>query len=196
MRNDERITIVGLQGSGKTVLTRKLVQDIHKATGRRVLVVDIMDEYKFPQSVATVVRIHNKSQPAAELETTIDKLIISPWKRGIPKSKRYAALVVDETPQYWPAGKPLPPNAALINHTMRHMDLGLVCISRRFVQMHVDIAELSHSLNIFRQTGKNDLKRLSEMSEGLDDEVRQLEKYHYVHVDEERKYKICRPVKV
>ncbi len=196
MRDDQRVTIVGLQGSGKTERTKKLIRDIHQNTGRRVLVIDIMDEYTFPKSVATVVRIKNKSRPAEELETIIDKLIITPWKNKVAKSKRYAALVIDETPQYWPAGKPLPANAALINHTMRHMDLGLVCISRRFVQMHVDIAELSHDLLIFRQTGKNDLKRLDEMSEGLDDAVRTLEKYHYVRVDEQRRFEVCQPVKI
>ena len=194
MRDDERVTIIGLQGSGKTVHAKDLVNDIHERTKRRVLVVDIMDEYKFPQNLATVFRIKNKSHPEAELETLLKTLIIDPWKTGVAKSKRYAAVLIDETPQFWPHGKPLPPHAALLNHTMRHMDCGLICMGRRIVQMNVDMAELSHRLIIYRQTGKNDLKRLEDMKEGLSEAVKNLEKYHYVEVDEERNFKTCPPV--
>lgn len=196
MRDDERVTIIGLQGSGKTVQANELVYEIHARTTRKVLVVDIMDEYKFPPNVATVFRIKNKSQPTAELETLIKTLIIEPWKNKVAKSKRYAALLIDETPQFWPHGKPLPPHAALLNHTMRHMDCGLVCMGRRIVQMNVDIAELSHRLIIYRQTGKNDLKRLEDMKEGLGDAVRDLQKYHYVELDEDRNFRTRPPVKL
>jgi len=194
MREDQRITVVGLQGSGKTELTKKLIQDIYNNTGRRCLIVDLMDEYDLPASVATICRIKNKAQPVNELETIIQKLIIDPCHKGVSIKKRYAALIVDETPQYWRSAHPLPPCAALLNHTMRHYNIGLICISRRFVQMHVDIAELSHELYIFRQTGANDLKRLSGIAAGLDDAVRQLQKYQYVHVDEERNFRICDPI--
>ena len=196
MREDQRITVVGLQGSGKTELTKKLIREIHAATGRRVLVVDLMDEYDLPSSIATICRIRNKSQPVSELETIIQKLIIDPAERGIAVRKRYAALVVDETPQYWRSAHPLPPAAALLNHTMRHYQCGLICISRRFVQMHVDITELSHELYIFRQSGKNDLSRLSGIAEGLDKEVLKLKRYQYVHVDEERNFHICNPISI
>ena len=194
MREDQRITIVGLQGSGKTELTKKLVKDIYNETGRRCLIVDLMDEYDLPSSMATICRIKNKSQPVNELETIIQKLIIDPCNRGVSVKKRYAALVVDEAPQYWRSQHPLPAAAALLNHTMRHYNCGLICISRRFVQMHVDITELSHELYIFRQSGKNDLKRLSDIAAGLDDAVRQLQRFQYVHVDEERNFRICDPI--
>lgn len=195
-RTDNRITIVGLQGSGKTELTKKLIRDIYEESGRRSLVIDLMDEYNLPSYMATVIRIRNKARPTEELETAIQKLIINPCKEGKHIKYRYACLVVDECPQFWRSAHPLPSCAALLNHTMRHYDIGLICVSRRFAQMHVDITELSHELYVFRQSGKNDLKRLSDMAAGLDDAVRALPKYHYVHVDEERNFRICSPIQL
>lgn len=92
------------------------------------------------------------------------------------------------------AGKPLPENIGWVNDTMRHMKLSWVCIARRFVQMQVDISELAHRIIIYRLAGVNDMRRLADISEGLDDAVRSLAKYHYVEVDAERRYEIRPPV--
>ena len=191
-RDDERITVVGLQGSGKSTWTHAYIR-AHLAAGHKVLVFDPMKEYgKIAGATVYQPKASGGDALRQEFETMLYKLVILPYKRN--RTQPYRLLVCEEASRYLMHGKPLPDNIGWINDTMRHMHISLVCIARRFVQLNVDLPELSHRLIIYRQSGVNDMRRLADISEGLDDAVRSLAKYHYVEVDAERRYEIRPPV--
>lgn len=191
-REDERIVVVGLQGSGKSTWTHAYIR-AHLAAGHKVLIFDPMREYgKIPGATVYQPKAAGGDALRREFELMVSKLIIQPYKRN--RTQPYRLLVCEEASRYLMAGKPLPENIGWVNDTMRHMKLSWVCIARRFVQMQVDISELAHRIIIYRLAGVNDMRRLADISEGLDDAVRSLAKYHYVEVDAERRYEIRPPV--
>ena len=194
MTNDDRILIVGLQGSGKTFYTKRLIQDeLKQNNNKRVLVLDVMDEYD-PKGKTDIFRPKNKAQPVNEAELCIKTLINDPKKnRG---RCAYSMLVIDETGQYYPNKSILPPEFALINNTARHIPLKLVCITRRISQIHTDLSELASKIIIFRQTGINDIKRLNEIAAGLGDKASELTDHRYIEVNADRTYKEKPPISI
>lgn len=181
-RRDIRRVILGLQGSGKSVLARHFVNG-YSRRGVKPLVIDYMNEYDGVGH--TAFRINDRVIPQLEVEYALHTLIIEPKAKGLPLSKRYGLLVCDEAPRYFPTKKPLPPAMAEINDVGRHYGLATICVGRRAVQMHTDITELAHRIYLFRQTGINDLKRCDEWKENLSDIVRDLKPYHFIELNME-----------
>ena len=194
MANDDRVLIVGLQGSGKTQYAKKLIQDeLSINNGKRVLVLDVMDEYS-PKGKTDVFRPKNKAEPLKESELCLKTLINDP--KRIKGKCAYSMLVIDETGQYYPNKSIFPPEFALINNTARHIPLKIICITRRISQIHTDLSELASELIIFRQTGINDIKRLNEISAGLGDAASQLKDHRYIEVDADRTYREKPPISI
>lgn len=191
--NDDRILIVGLQGSGKTEYAKRVIRDHLMRDKKRILIFDIMDEYK-PERRIDILRIKNKAQPAPEAEFCIKAMINDP-KQKTGKCA-YSLLVIDETAQYYPNKSILPPEFSLINHTMRHIPLRLVCITRRISQIHTDLSELATQLIIFKQAGTNDIKRLNDISAGLGDAAAKLKEHRYITVNEDRTFTEHEPIKI
>ncbi len=176
MRRDIRRIIVGLQGSGKTVLAKHLI-DQYRKQGVSTLVIDYMHEYDGKNH--TAYRVENRSKPTQEVDEVLNRLIIEPYRKGIPRKERYGHLICDEAPRYFPARQPLPPAAAQINDVGRHMSIAVTCIARRFSQVNTDLVELSHEIYLFRQSGVNDLRRCNDMRAGLANIVGSLAPHHY-----------------
>lgn len=193
MATDDRILIVGLQGSGKTFYAKNLIKEHLKTNKGRVLVLDIMEEYK-PTGKTDVFRPKNKGMPLKEAEICLKTMINEP-KRLLGKCA-YSLLVIDETGQYYPNKSILPPEFSLINHTMRHIPIRLVCITRRISQIHTDLSELASEMVIFRQTGFNDIRRLNEIAAGLGEAASELKDHRYIKVNSDRTYSINEPIQV
>ncbi|MBA7475966.1 hypothetical protein ES707_11341 [subsurface metagenome] len=188
-----RTAVVGLPGSGKSEWAKAAARDTI-AAGGRVLVIDVLGEYtKLPKG-AIVYLVQNMQEPLQEVELLLKRLICDPYKRT--GKQPFDLLICEESSRYFRNQSRLPPNFGLINDVNRHMKLKVICIARRFVQMHTDIAELAHELIIYRQTGINDLKRLDDTVQGLCVAVESLPKYHFVRADSERKYAIRRPIRI
>jgi hypothetical protein len=188
-----RTAIVGLPGSGKSEWAKAKARDTI-AAGGRVLVIDVLGEYKKLPKGATVYQVRNMQEPLDEVESLLKRLICDPYKRT--GKQPFDLLICEESSRYFQNKSRLPPNFGLINDVNRHMRLKVACIARRFVQMHTDIAELAHELIIYRQTGINDLKRLEETARGLGTAVESLPKYHFVRADSERKYALNQPIRI
>ena len=189
-----RKTIVGLQGSGKTELAKKMIKQ-KTAFNKKVLVVDILNEYNNKALGKIDIYIPDNSvYPVAEVDQLITNYILNPYfETG---KQPYSLIVFDEASRYFQNKIPLPQSMGYINDMARHLNLDVITIARRFTQLNTDLVELSHNLYIFNQTGINDIKRLNELSMGLGDTVLNLPRYHYIEVDQWRKYNIKPPIKL
>jgi len=189
-----RKTIVGLQGSGKTELAKKMIKQ-KTAFNKKVLVVDILNEYNNKALGKIDIYIPDNSvNPVAEVNQLITNYILNPYfETG---KQPYSLIVFDEASRYFQNKIPLPQSMGYINDMARHLNLDVITIARRFTQLNTDLVELSHNLYIFIQSGINDIKRLNELSMGLGDTVLNLPRYHYIEVDQWRKYNIKPPIKL
>lgn len=189
-----RKTIVGLQGSGKTELAKKMIQEQTKK-GNKVLVFDVLNEYNVKKLGNIDIYVpENSVNPIAEVDLLIKNYILVPYFET--DKQPYRLIVFDEASRYFQNKTPLPQSMGYINDMARHLKLDVLVIARRFTQLNTDLVELSHKLYIFNQTGINDIKRLNELSIGLGDTVLNMPKFHYVEVDQWRKYLIKQPIKL
>jgi hypothetical protein len=180
---DKRFVILGLQGSGKTVLAKDILSH-HKDS----FVYDTLNEYK---GFNRYVPKHRSYTPEAlrELDRSIQKYVIN-------RRDKVSLFIIDEANRYCPNRRLLPNIVGYLNDFNRHLHLSFGIIARRPAQLNTDLMELAHYLFIYRLVGKNDLDYLSGVVEGLDDIVRTLKPYHYVVVDENRNYVVAKPVKM
>lgn len=179
MKPYERITIVGLPGAGKTTFTKNYIREwFAERKGQGALIIDVLSEYGAPGSI---FRPQNRTEPRREIELLIDRLLIAPYQAN--EKRRFHMVVFEEASRYLYPRVPLGPQFGYLNDFSRHMDLTILCVARRFSQIHTDFTELSHKLVIYRQTGKNDLKALSEIATGLDDAVLKLRGHQHVEYE-------------
>jgi len=172
----ERVVVVGLPGSGKTYWSKAYVAAWQKANpGKGALIIDVMNEYT---GEGSIYRPENRTEPRDEIEGLVQTALIDPYIDK--KKKRYHLVLFDEASRYIFPRVSLGPQFGYLNDFSRHMDLTMICVARRFSQVHTDISELAHKLVIFSQTGKNDLERLSQIAEGLDDAVRGLSGHEHI----------------
>jgi len=190
-----RKTIVGLQGSGKTELAKKMIRE-KTQKHQKVLIVDILGEYYKDKSLGhcDVFIPTNSVNPVVEVAEMTYNYIITPYLET--GKQPYRLVVYDEGSRYFQNKQPLPQQIGYLNDFARHLKIDIITIARRFTQLNTDLVELSHQLFIFNQTGINDIKRLNELSNGLGDIVVDLQPYYYVEVDQRRKYQIKPPIKI
>jgi DNA helicase HerA-like ATPase len=178
--SSERITVVGLPGSGKTEWCKDFARSfVDKRRG--VLIVDPLREIEVKG--ASTYHPSNRVEPAGEVEFLIKRLLINPYEKEVPISRRFQLVIFDEANRYFPNKIPLGPNAAYLNDSGRHLDLSMIFVARRIAQLNTDLPELSHRLIAFLQTGVNDIQRLNDIRSGLGDEVQTLPKYQFIELD-------------
>jgi GTPase SAR1 family protein len=145
-----RKTIVGLQGSGKTQLAKKMIRE--KTTKKqKVLVVDILGEYNEKGLGNVDIYIPNDSiNPISEVSELVNNYIITPFKEQ--KTQPYRLVVFDEASRYLNTKLSMPNEIGYINDFARHLNIDVITIARRFTQLNTDLVELSHNLYIFNQS--------------------------------------------
>jgi len=105
---------------------------------------------------------------------------LSDLVRHVVIPTRVSLFAVDEANKYIIPRKRLPPGIDDLLDFNRHYEISFGCISRRPVQFHADLVELSDVLFIFGLQGKNDYQYLEDVHRGLGDAVRALPRYHFV----------------
>lgn len=183
--SNKRFVILGLQGSGKSVLAWHIVSQTKNA-----LVYDVHHEYRglnrYLVSIKHCDRRVKNDAGLTELEMVIRKVVL--------ESGKVRMFVIDEANRYCPNKYPLPASVLTLNDDNRHEGIALGVIARRPAQLHSDLIELAHYLFIFRLPGKADYKTLEDIASGLGDTVRGLKDYEFVVVDPGRGFKVHPPI--
>jgi DNA helicase HerA-like ATPase len=184
--SNKRCAIFGLQGSGKTELSKVLAKSI-----RAHFVYDVHHEYNgFNRYLVEYKRVdaRNKNDLGiAELNNVVDRIVLA--------SGQIRLFVLDEANRFCPNHYPLPASILVLNDDNRHDRIGFIAIARRPAQLNTDLTELAHYLFIFNLAGRNDYNFLEDTAIGLGDAVRKLKPFHFVIVHPDRHYEIHIPIK-
>jgi len=188
-----RLTVIGLQGSGKTYLVKKAILDKEQ----QHLVIDPNDEYDgYTRYVPRFTDDYEKL--TSEIKLVVKKLVLpNCWsleqleKSGKDKPKRLKLLVIDEADLIVPARTNI--NSMLRNLIVksRHLRLDIVFISRRPTDLNAYIMDTSDKLVVFKQVGYNALKTLRALKLDSDKVIKQLDyaKHEFLLFDIDREYK-------
>ena len=188
-----RLTVIGLQGSGKTYLVKKAILDKEP----QHLVIDPNDEYDgYTRYVPRFTDDYEKL--TQEIKLVVKKLVLpNCWsleqleKTGKDKPKRLKLLVIDEADLIAPARTNI--NSMLRNLIVksRHLRLDIVFISRRPTDLNAYIMDTSDKLVVFKQVGYNALKTLRALKLDSDKVIKQLDyaKHEFLLFDVDREYK-------
>ena len=172
-------SIFGLPDSGKSTLANYILHEY----GNQALIYDTLHEYP------------DNPFDSYEPKGTYDRDELERVTRRVMASRRYKLFVIDEANRFCPSKPtPLPQAIADLNDFRAHYGLTVGYVCRRPVQLNQDLTELSQYLFIFRLPGRNDLDFLKDTARGLEDEVMNLEKYHFVIVYPDRTFEVSAPV--
>ena len=176
--------VFGYKGGGKSTLS----QYIASLYGEKCLYYDTLRE------VPLEAKFHaykpKNRQNIGELESVIHLLQLN---------KRYRMFIIDEANRYAkPKPTPLPQVLADMNDWCRHpqYNLSVGYIARRPVQLNSDLTEIADYLFIFQLGGKNDIKYLNDLRDGLGDTVKNLPPFHFAVVNQSRQWQIMTPINI
>jgi DNA helicase HerA-like ATPase len=189
-----RLTVIGLQGSGKTYLVKKAILDKEP----QHLVIDPNDEYgnEYTRYIPRFTDDYEKL--TQEVKLVVKKLVLpNCWsleqmeKSGKDKPKRLKLLVIDEADLIAPAKTNI--NSMLRNLIVksRHLRLDIVFISRRPTDLNAYIMDTSDKLVVFKQVGYNALKTLRALKLDSDKVIKELDyaKHEFLLFDVDREYR-------
>lgn len=182
----KRFAVLGIQGSGKSVLVKNLL-----ATNDGSFVYDVLREHygynRYLVAHRQVMR-HRDDDPAiAELNGVVNRVVL--------KSGQVRMFVLEEANRYCPPKPaPLPASILDLNDFNRHYNIAFGAVARRPSQLNSDLINLAHYIFIFRLVGGKDRAALDEEISGLGDVVKSLPDYHFVVVKPDRTYYVSKPV--
>lgn len=171
--------IFGLNDSGKSTLANYILTTY----GAAAFCFDTLNEYP-----DTPFDSYAPKRPgdSAEFEMVIRKVMTN---------RRYKLILIDEANRYCPPKpQPLPQAITDLNDWRTHWGLATIYIARLPVQLNQDLTQLAHYLFIFRLPGKQSIQYLNDISAGLGDASMNLDKYHFIVADAERRYTVMPPV--
>ena len=175
--------VFGYKGGGKSTLSKGIASKY----GLKCLYYDTLHEVPIEASFHSYQP--KNRQNVSELEAVIAL---------VKANKRYRLLIIDEANRYCPPKPhPLPAGIADMNDWCRHpqYNLSVGYIARRPVQLNTDLTELADYLFIFQLGGKNDIKYLNDLRNGLGDIVKDLPPFHFVLVKPDRTWEVHAPIK-
>jgi len=161
-----RITVLGLQGSGKTYLVTNSFLKYQK----NHLIVDIMHEYPSDMHSYSPKYLDDPDRLKEEISYIIKKLIIKNCvaledKNTTKTDKNRLKLVVfEESDLYAPSSERVAEGMRSLVVQSRHLQLDMIFISRRPSDVSAYIMDTSDYLIIGKQVGANALKIVNNLN--------------------------------
>ncbi len=175
---------IGLRGSGKTNFARFLAG----LDPDSVLVYDPLKEFTEFDTIQP--KVGQFPRAAEEFANHLTKIDI----KNVDKHP-YRLLVIDEAHRVAPGGgKSLHPFIHDMNAVHRHWPLAILWIVRRPTELHPEIVNLSDHMFIWRLPGARDAVWLEDTAKGLSEDVRSLDEFHFVYVNQHRNFWQMSPV--
>ncbi|OGN99176.1 MAG: hypothetical protein A2Y89_03090 [Chloroflexi bacterium RBG_13_51_18] len=183
---NKRFVVLGIQGSGKSVLVKYILKSY-----KHSIVYDVLREHqgldRYFVERRQVVK-HNEDDPAIiELNNFVNQVVIG--------SGQIRLFVLEEANRYCPPKPtPLPSSILDLNDFNRHDKIAWGAVARRPSQLNTDLIDLAHYLFLFELPGKHDRDYLSDIIDGLGEAVRDLPPYHFIIVEHNRKFQTHKPI--
>lgn len=178
---NKRFVILGMQGTGKSILVRNILHETKNA-----IVYDVLREH---YGINRYLVTHRQYSPEAiaELNNFVNRCVLG--------SGQIRMFVLEEANRFCrPKPNPLPESILDLNDFNRHAHIAFGIVARRPTQLHSDLMELAHYLFIYRLVGRLDVHYLDDIAEGLGEAVRTLPDYHFVQVNPDRSFVVHNPV--
>ena len=156
MRSDEIVTISGKRGYGKTTIAKSIIAGLS-----RVMIWDPMDEYG-----------GNSYIPCSGSIEEFNQFLKPIWESG------NIFVLVDESDQVMPEGRPLCDYANKIINLGRHRNIGMGMVTRRLARLNKTAFSQSQEVILFHHFMPNDIRYLAEFIPDADS-LQTLKKYQY-----------------
>lgn len=164
----KKIGIFGIQGSGKTILARKLIRSF-----RKPIVYEVNPDFRNDNCM--IYKPANLTP--ALLDAFCGKV------KQLALKKKCDCFVIDEFDMFCQGNLSIPPNLndLVLNH--RHYGLAIIFISRRLQDIPAKIVESCHHLFVFKIEGLNAVQRLKGIHPDFEQMMSQLDynKHNFIH---------------
>ncbi len=189
-----RLVILGLQGSGKTYLTKtRFIPDY----GDEYIVFDPNNEYVgyhryVPRFLGNDARLKEEMALFVRRVVLPNTQSIEDLERGRkPKPKRLKAVIFDESDLIAPSKSNIPATLRDLVVRSRHLQLDLIFVARRPTDLSAYLMDTSDYLVVYKQVGYNALKTMRALKIDSDKEIKELDynKHEFLLFDRERSYR-------
>lgn len=182
--------LFGVKDSGKSYLADKLMQKAAD-NGKLIVIFDPMDEYSDHENIMRIIPTAKRGQKAIdELDRTLEEIE--------DRKEEIDYFLCDEISRFHSKGGELKGPLGEMIDLNAHWDMGVGFVCRRPTQMHTDIREMADWIFVFALRGRNDVKSLDEISNGLTETMEEMvsnEPWHsYIAINERRDYDIHPPI--
>lgn len=189
---DLRASLVNIYGPGTSGKSNFLKWLLAKEPYHRHLIIDPMQEYDEEKyNVYHPDALEYSTGGNEELNHVLGELY------SMPRELRPRYVVIDEAANYLPGGNK--PMGAMVNRMIFHNThiypgMTLVSLCRRAGDLNTTLRETANHSFVFGGRGSTTMRAYKDLAEDLPDAVRDLEEYHFIHVNERGEMTLFAPV--
>lgn len=170
-QNHDISIIAGLRGSGKSTLSKYLINLLYKNYDY-VIIIDPLHEYD--------IKLQNTITLKIDLTKDVQYIFSKIYNKMLKVNKR-VLLVIDEADLIFKNRSSLNYEQKHAIHYSRHYNISIIAITRRFANLHTDLVSESSNFFMFKLISSADLETLRSMGLSfLINEMVKLKKYEFL----------------
>lgn len=170
-QNHDISIIAGLRGSGKSTLSKYLINLLYKNYDY-VIIIDPLHEYD--------IKLQNTITLKIDLTKDVQYIFSKIYNKMLKVNKR-VLLVIDEADLIFKNRSSLNYEQKHAIHYSRHYNISIIVITRRFANLHTDLVSESSNFFMFKLISSADLETLRSMGLSfLINEMVKLKKYEFL----------------
>lgn len=170
-QNHDISIIAGLRGSGKSTLSKYLINLLYKNYDY-VIIIDPLHEYD--------IKLQNTITLKIDLTKDVQYIFSKIYNKMLKVNKR-VLLVIDEADLIFKNRSSLNYEQKHAIHYSRHYNISIIAITRRLANLHTDLVSESSNFFMFKLISSADLETLRSMGLSfLINEMVKLKKYEFL----------------